>query len=73
MLPAEVRQQDAIEAGQRFEIAWLSAHEGDFVVDSIVLGEVCLGILALPAGRKQCTPPKGRWKKQGQRGLRFGP
>jgi predicted nucleic acid-binding protein len=34
-------------------IAWLSAIEGDFVVDSIVLGEIYLGILALPAGRKR--------------------
>jgi predicted nucleic acid-binding protein len=34
-------------------IEWLSAHEGDFVVDSIVLGELCVGILALPAGRKR--------------------
>jgi toxin FitB len=34
-------------------VAWLSAHEGDFVVDPIVLGEICLGILALPSGRKR--------------------
>jgi toxin FitB len=34
-------------------VGWLSAHEGDFVVDSIVLGELCLGILALPSGHKR--------------------
>jgi len=34
-------------------IAWLTAHEGDFVVDSIVMGEIGVGILALPAGRKR--------------------
>jgi predicted nucleic acid-binding protein len=34
-------------------VAWLRAHEGDFVVDSIVLGEICLGILALPSGRRR--------------------
>jgi predicted nucleic acid-binding protein len=34
-------------------IAWLTAHEGDFVVDSIVLGELFFGILALPKGRKR--------------------
>ncbi len=34
-------------------IDWLSAHEEDFVVDSIILGELCIGILALPAGRKR--------------------
>ena len=32
---------------------WLSANEGNLVVDSIILGELCIGILALPRGRKQ--------------------
>jgi len=34
-------------------VGWLSAHEGDFVVDAIILGEICLGVLALPGGRKR--------------------
>lgn len=34
-------------------VAWLTAHEGDFVVDPIVLGELSFGILALPKGRKR--------------------
>jgi predicted nucleic acid-binding protein len=34
-------------------IEWLSANEGDLVVDSIILGELCIGILALPRGRKR--------------------
>ena len=34
-------------------VAWLTSHEGDFVVDSIVLGELSFGILALPKGRKR--------------------
>jgi toxin FitB len=34
-------------------IARLSAHEGDLVADSIVLGELCLGVLALPKGAKR--------------------
>ncbi len=34
-------------------VAWLRAHEGDFVVDAVVLGEVALGILILPRGRKR--------------------
>ena len=34
-------------------IDWLSAHEEDFVVDSIVLGELCIGVLSLPYGRKR--------------------
>jgi predicted nucleic acid-binding protein len=34
-------------------VAWLSAQEGNLVVDSIILGELGIGILALPAGRKR--------------------
>jgi hypothetical protein len=34
-------------------VEWLEAHEADFVVDSIVLGELYLGVLALPRGRKR--------------------
>ena len=34
-------------------IAWLSANEGRLVVDSIILGELCIGILARPRGRKR--------------------
>jgi len=32
---------------------WLSANERSLVVDSIILGELCIGILALPRGRKR--------------------
>jgi toxin FitB len=34
-------------------IDWLSSHEGDFVVDAVVLGELYVGILGHPAGRKR--------------------
>jgi len=34
-------------------VDWLSAHEGDFVVDAVVLGELSVGILGYPAGRKR--------------------
>jgi len=34
-------------------VAWLSANERDFVVDSVILGELALGILVLPPGRKR--------------------
>lgn len=34
-------------------IDWLSANEGNLVVDSIILGELSIGILALPHGRKR--------------------
>jgi predicted nucleic acid-binding protein len=32
---------------------WLAVHEGELVVDSIVLGELCIGVLALAPGRKR--------------------
>jgi predicted nucleic acid-binding protein len=34
-------------------VGWLSANERQLVVDPIILGEVCIGILALPRGRKR--------------------
>ena len=32
---------------------WLSANERNLVVDAIILGELCIGILALPRGSKR--------------------
>ncbi len=34
-------------------VEWLIANERDFVVDSIILGELLVGILLLPMGRKR--------------------
>ena len=34
-------------------VDWLSANEEKLVVDSIILGELCIGILAMPRGRKR--------------------
>jgi predicted nucleic acid-binding protein len=34
-------------------VAWLSANERNLVVDSVVLGELALGILVLPRSRKR--------------------
>ena len=34
-------------------VDWLSTNEGNLVVDSMILGELCMGILALPRGRKR--------------------
>jgi predicted nucleic acid-binding protein len=34
-------------------IDWLRANERNLVVDSIILGELCIGILSLPRGRKR--------------------
>jgi predicted nucleic acid-binding protein len=40
-------------------VAWLNANETDFVVDSIILGEIAIGIVMLPRGRKRA--PLERW------------
>ncbi len=37
--------------------AWLRAHEAEFVVDSVILGEIALGIFLLPTGRKRSARP----------------
>ena len=34
-------------------VDWLTVHEGELVVDGIILGELLVGILALPSGRKR--------------------
>jgi predicted nucleic acid-binding protein len=34
-------------------VAWLEAHEAEIVIDAIVLGELAVGVAALPGGRKR--------------------
>ncbi len=34
-------------------VNWLRAHEGDLVVDAVILGELALGIFGLSRGRKR--------------------
>ena len=34
-------------------VDWLSVNERNLIVDSIILGELCIGILALAPGRKR--------------------
>jgi len=34
-------------------VHWLARNERDVIVDSIILGELCIGVLALPRGRKR--------------------
>jgi predicted nucleic acid-binding protein len=44
-------------------IAWLEANESQFAVDPIILGEVRLGILLLPPGRRRTRLE--RWFAEG--------
>ena len=34
-------------------VAWLNANESNLIVDSIIIGELRIGILAVPRGRKR--------------------
>jgi len=53
LVDANVLSEPTKPAPDAKVVDWLSAHEGDLVVDSIVLGEIFLGVLALPSGRKR--------------------
>lgn len=52
LVDANVLSEPTKPAPSSKAIEWLSANEGNLVVDSIILGELCIGILALPRGRK---------------------
>ena len=36
-------------------VEWLTSHEGQVVVDAVVLGELSVGVLGYPAGRKRAA------------------
>ena len=53
LVDANVLSEPTKPAPSSKVIGWLGANEGNLVVDSIILGELCIGILALPRGRKR--------------------
>ena len=53
LVDANVLSEPTKPAPSRKVIDWLSANQRNLVVDSIILGELCIGILALPRGRKR--------------------
>lgn len=53
LVDANVLSEPTKPAPSRKVIDWLSANEKDLVVDAIILGELSIGILALPRGRKR--------------------
>jgi predicted nucleic acid-binding protein len=53
LVDANVLSEPTRPAPSRKVIDWLSANEQDIVVDSMILGELYIGILALPRGRKR--------------------
>jgi predicted nucleic acid-binding protein len=53
LIDANVLSEPTKPAPSPTVVDWLSIHEGDFVVDSVVLGELCIGVLLLSGGRKR--------------------
>lgn len=53
LVDANVLSEPTKQAADSRVIAWLQANESNVVVDSIIIGELRIGILALPRGRKR--------------------
>jgi len=55
LVDANVRSEPTRPAPDPRVVEWLSAHEEELVVDAVVLGELSVGILGYPAGRKRAA------------------
>lgn len=53
LVDANVLSEPTRPAPDARVVDWLSDHESDLVVDSIILGELGIGVQALPSGRKR--------------------
>ncbi len=53
LVDANVLSEPTKPAPSSKVVDWLTANEENLCVDSIILGELCIGILALPRGRKR--------------------
>lgn len=53
LVDANVLSEPTRPAPNPAAVAWLRNHERDVVVDAVVLGELTVGVLALPAGRRR--------------------
>jgi predicted nucleic acid-binding protein len=53
LVDANVLSEPTKQAADKKVISWLTQNESNLVVDSIILGELRVGILALPRGRKR--------------------
>jgi len=53
LVDANVLSEPTKPAPNSKVVEWLTLNEGNLVVDSIILGELFIGILALPRGRKR--------------------
>ena len=53
LVDANVLSEPTKQVADKRVIAWLEANESNLIVDSIIIGELRIGILALPRGRKR--------------------
>lgn len=53
LIDANVLSEPTKETADPKVVAWLTANEANLVVDAIIVGELRIGILALPKGRKR--------------------
>ncbi|MCA1576236.1 MAG: type II toxin-antitoxin system VapC family toxin [Acidobacteria bacterium] len=53
LVDANVLSEPTKQTADPKVVRWLSANESNLVVDAIILGELRVGILALPRGRKR--------------------
>ena len=53
LVDANVLSEPTKQAADRKVVMWLTANESNLVVDSIIMGELRIGVLALPRGRKR--------------------
>jgi len=53
LVDANVLSEPTKQAADSRVVAWLDANESNLIVDSIIIGELRIGILALPRGRKR--------------------
>ena len=53
LVDANVLSEPTKRAPNANVVEWLSANEGSLVVDSVILGELLVGVLGLPRGRKR--------------------
>ena len=53
LVDANVLSEPTKQAADSKVVAWLNANESNLTVDSIIIGELRIGILALPRGRKR--------------------
>jgi predicted nucleic acid-binding protein len=53
LVDANVLSEPTKQSADARVVAWLDANESNIIVDSIIIGELRIGILALPRGRKR--------------------